>query len=65
MSLQLDLEQHPQNSKKELVMYHFYWAEMVVVTLGVYVVRVVYLLAFVQLVVSMVVSQVVHELEEY
>ena len=48
MSLQLHLEQHPQNSKKGLVMDHFYfyWAKMVGVTLGVYVVRVAYLVVF-------------------
>ena len=58
----LDLGHRPQNSKKGLVMDHFYWARMVLVTLGVYVVRVAYLIAFFQLVVSKVVSQVVHEL---
>ena len=61
-SLQVVLEQRSQNNKKGLAMDHFYWARMVVVTLGVYVVRVAYLIAFFQLVVSKVVSQVVHEL---
>ena len=65
MSLQLDLEQRRQNSKKGLVMDHFHWVKMVVVKLGVSVVRVAYLLAFFQLVVSMVMSLVVHELVEY
>ena len=62
MSLQVVLEQPPQNNKKRLVMDHFHWARMVVVTLGVYEVRVAYLAVFFQLVVSKVVSQVVHEL---